>query len=186
MSRGTKDTNLASDTEAENTVKGKTSEHPSGFSATDAAKEKPSRKRRLEADSKCEVSKKEDDVFAGFKRFRAVPRQDEFKWNLPENSAKYTNDNVNKFIPEKDSQESILVENPVSLNLHPPRKMDEFMRDLILKKKASSLEVAADSNLVKLQQKLLDVMRPLSKAWTIVEKASNSPFEQVEVSLPET
>ena len=99
--------------------------------------------------------------------------------------AKYTNDHFNKFIPEKDLQESISVENPVPLNLHPPRKMDEFMRDLIFEKRAGSIEVAADSNLVKLQQKLLDVMGPLSKVWTIVEKTSNSRFEQVEVSLPE-
>ena len=28
-------------------------------------------------------------------------------------------------------------------------------------------------------------MGPLSKVWTIVEKSSNSRFEQVEVSLPE-
>ena len=60
--------------------------------------------------------------------------------------------------------------------------MNEFMRDLIFEKRAGSIEVAADSNLVKLQ---LDVMGPLSKVWTIVEKASNSRFEQVEVSLPE-
>ena len=51
MSRGTRDTNLTSDTETENTATGKTSEHPSGFSTTDAAREKSSRKRRLEADS---------------------------------------------------------------------------------------------------------------------------------------
>ena len=56
------------------------------------------------------------------------------------------------------------------------------MRDLIFEKRAGS---AADSNLVKLQQKLLDVMGPLSNVWTIVEKTSNSRFEQVEVSLPE-
>ena len=82
-------------------------------------------------------------------------------------------------------RKSISVENPVPLNLHPPRKMDEFMRDLIFEKRAGSLEVAADSNLVKLQQKLLDVMGPLSKVWTIVEKARHSRFEQVEASLPE-
>ena len=177
MSRSTRDTNLASDAEAENAATGKTSEHPSGFSATDAAREKSSRKRRLEADSESEFSEKEDDEYADFKRFRAVPKHDEFKWDLPENLAKYTNDHFNKFIPEKDLQESILVENPVPLNLHPPRKMDEFMRDLIFEKRAGSIEVAADSNLVKLQQKLLDVMGPLSKVWTIVEKASNSRFE---------
>ena len=94
--------------------------------------------------------------------------------DLPENLAKYANDHFNKFIPEKYLQESILVENPVSLSLHPPRKMDEFMRDLIFEKIAGILEEAADSNLVKMQQKLLEVMEPLSKVWTTV----NSYFEQ--------
>ena len=150
MSRDTRDPNLASDTEAENTATGKTSEHPSGFSATDAAREKSSRKRRLEANSESEFSEKEDDEYADFKRFRAVPKHDEFKWDLPENLAKYTNDHFNKFIPEKDLQESILAENPVPLILHPPRKMDKFMRDLIFEKRAGSIEVGADSNLVKL------------------------------------
>ena len=59
------------------------------------------------------------------------------------------------------------------------------MRDLIFEKRASSLEIAADSNLVKLQQKLLDARRPLYKVWTTVEQGSNSCFKQVEVSLPD-
>ena len=93
--------------------------------------------------------------------------------------AKYANDHFNTFIPEKGLQESILVEKPVPFNLHLTRKMGEPMRDLIFEKRVDSLEVAADSNLVKLQQKLLDVMEPLSKLWTIVEEASNSCFEKV-------
>ena len=56
---------------------------------------------------------------------------------------------------------------------------------MMFEKRAGCLELAADSNFVKLQQKLLDVMGPLSKVWTIVEKASIFSFEQVEVSLPE-
>ena len=185
MSRGNRDTNLASDNEGENTSQGKTSEHPPGFSATNVAREKPSRKRRLETDREKEFSEKGDDEYADFKRFCAVPKHDKFKWDLPENLAKYTNDHFNKFIPEQDLEEIILVENPVPLNLHPLRKADEFKRDLIFEKRAGSLEVARDSNLAKLQQKLLDVMGPLSKVWTTVEKASNSLFEQVEVSLSE-
>ena len=46
MSRGTRDTDLTRDTEAENTAKGKT-ERSSGFSASDAAREKCLRKQRL-------------------------------------------------------------------------------------------------------------------------------------------
>ena len=85
MSRGARHTNLDSDTEAENTAKRKTSEHLSGFSATDVARQKPSGKPRLEADSENEVSEKEDDEYSDFKRFRVVPKHDEFKWDLPEN-----------------------------------------------------------------------------------------------------
>ena len=83
MSRGTRDTNLASNTEAENTAKGKTSEHPSGFSATDAARKKSSRKRRIVADSDSEFSDDEflDDEYTDLKRFHAVPKHDEFKWD---------------------------------------------------------------------------------------------------------
>ena len=57
--------------------------------------------------------------------------------------------------------------------------MAEFLIDLIFDKRASRLEVLTDANLVKLQQKLLDVIEPIST----VEKASNSCFEQLEVSL---
>ena len=94
--------------------------------------------------------------------------------DLPVSLANYTNDHFNKSFLEKSLEEDILVENPVPLNLHPPRKMDEFMRDLIFEKRADSLGVAADSNLVKLQQKLLNVTEPLSKVWTIIEKAKKS------------
>ena len=74
MSKSTRDANLASDTQA---------------CPHDAAREKPSRKRRLEADSESEVSEKEDDEYADFKRFRAVPKHDEVKWDLKENLAKF-------------------------------------------------------------------------------------------------
>ena len=101
--------------------------------------------------SEGEVSEKGDDEYADFKRFCAVPKNDGFMWVHPENIGTYTNDHFNKFLPEKDLQESILDENQVSLNLHPPRKMHEFIRDLIFEKRAASLEVAANSNLLKLQ-----------------------------------
>ena len=79
LSRHAIDTNLASDAEAENTGKGKTSEHPSRFSAIDATREKHSKKQRFKADGDLEVSEKGDDEYADFKRFRAVPKHDDFK-----------------------------------------------------------------------------------------------------------
>ena len=75
--------------------------HPSGFSGTDAAREKPSKKGRLETDSESEVSETEYNEYADLKRFRTVPKHDEFKWYLPENLAKYKSDLFSRFIPEK-------------------------------------------------------------------------------------
>ena len=65
-------------------------------------------------DSESEISVKKDDEYVDFKMFRAVPKHDEFKWDFLENLGKYANDHVNKFIPEKDLQESI----------HPERLMN--------------------------------------------------------------
>ena len=81
MSRGTEDTNLASDTEAENTAKEKPSEYSSGFSATDVDRERLSRRRKHKGDTESEVSEKEDVKCESFERFRAVPKHDEFKWD---------------------------------------------------------------------------------------------------------
>ena len=72
--------------------------------------------------------------------------------------------------------------NPILRNVHPPKNMDDFMRDLLLEKK-NHFEITSDTNLVKLQQRLLDVMGPLRKIWTTAESAKNSQYEQVEVTL---
>ena len=140
ISKGTRDTNLASDTEAKNTHL----KHPPGFSATDAAREKPSKKRSLEADTESEVSEKGTDKYADFKRFRSAPKYDKFNWNLPEHLAKDKKDHFNKIIPGKNLKENISVKNPVPPNLHRPRMMNEFMRDLIFDKRAGTLEVTAN------------------------------------------
>ena len=101
MSRGTRYTNLASDTKAEKTSKGKTLEHPSRFSATDASREKPSRKRRLEPDSESEVLEKEDDECRLQKGFVRSQNMTSLSGISQKNLSKYSNDHFNKFIPEK-------------------------------------------------------------------------------------
>ena len=60
--------------------------------------------------------------------------------------------------------------------------MDDFIREL-LSEKGNHFEITSDTNLVKLQQRLLDVMGPLSKIRATVESAKNSQDEQVEVSF---
>ena len=72
--------------------------------------------------------------------------------------------------------------NPIPRHVHPPKKMDDFMKELLLEKR-NHFEIMSDTNLVKLQQKLLDVMGPLSKIWTTAESAKTFQDEHVVVSL---
>ena len=59
------------------------------------------------------------------------------------------------------------------------------MKDLIFEKRADSLEVEADSNLVKLQQKILDdVMGPLFKIWTTVQAWTNCASSALGLTKP--
>ena len=126
--------------------------------------------------------KNSDQEYEDFKRFRFLSKDEKFQWNLPDNLAKYANEQFTLYTPEKVLQESIMNKNPIQRNVHPPKNMDDFMRDLLLEKK-NHFEITSDTNLVKLQQRLLDVMGPLRKIWTIVESAKNSQDEQVEVAL---
>ena len=82
--------------------------------------------------SEREISKKGDDDYVDFKKFCAVPKLDEFKWDLPENLAKYA---------------QMIISTNLSLKM--------------IHTKASDL--------VKLLQKLLDAMGPLSEVWNTVK-----------------
>ena len=43
------------------------------------------------------------------KRFRIITKEEEYKWSLPQDMASYANDNSEKYIPEKDVKEAILI-----------------------------------------------------------------------------
>ena len=54
------------------------------------------------------------------KRFRVITEEEECKWSLPQDMASYANDNSEeKYIPEKDGKEAILIKTPRPENLDP-------------------------------------------------------------------
>ena len=59
------------------------------------------------------------------KRFRIVTEEEEYKWSLPQDMASYANDNAEKYIPEKDVKEAILIKTPRPGNLDPVKKLDD-------------------------------------------------------------
>ena len=66
----------------------------------DAARKIPSRKRKHpeEDDSESENS---DQEYEDFKRFPAMSKYAKFQWNLPDNLAKYANEQFSLYTPEK-------------------------------------------------------------------------------------
>ena len=75
---------------------------------------------------------------------------------------KYSNDNSEKFIPEKDVKEANLIKTPRPENLHPVKKLEDNLQEL-LKQKKRPQDIAIDNILEKVQDNVLDNMGPLSK-----------------------
>ena len=106
------------------------------------------------------------------KRFRIITKKEEYKWSLPQDMASYANDNSEKYIPEKDVKEAILIKTPRPENLDPVKKLDDYLQEP-LKQKKRPQDIAMDITLEKVQNKVLDIMGPLSKLWLMVEQVNS-------------
>ena len=60
----------------------------------------------------------------------------------------YANGNSEKYIPGKDVKVAILIQTPRPENLHPVKKLDEYLQDL-LKQKKRPQDIAIDNTLEK-------------------------------------
>ena len=116
------------------------------------------------------------------KRFEPCAEEAHFQWKLPAGMASYANKHLQKFVPERDLRDSILTANPVPSNIGGPKKLDEFFRELLDEQKKKT-ELFWDSSLEKIQQKIVNVLGPLSKVWMAIESANEAEAEKVEIPL---
>ena len=93
-----------------------------------------------------QTSKKISDIF---KINRAIPK---FHWNLEEN------------IADAEVKNDILKPNPVPSSVPTPAHLDEFLRG-VLEDNNNNFQFQQDKLFQAIQQKLLNIMRPLSKTW---------------------
>ena len=96
--------------------------------------------------------------------------------------AKYVNENFDRFLSEKDLKENILKENPVPTNINPVKTLDHPLAKVV----EGRQETLADKNLETVQSKIRDVLVPICRLWTIIEKAAtpeNSEEKEDQVSL---
>ena len=73
-----------------------------------------------------------------------------------------------RFIPDAEPKNSILKYKPVSSNVPPLAPLDEFLRGVLEENHKYSL-MQEDKLLQKMQQKVLNVLGPMSKIWQKVE-----------------
>ena len=73
------------------------------------------------------------------KRFTILNQDDQFKWFLLDDMAKYANSHFNQYVQERDLKESILTENHVTSNITEVKKLDEFMSHLLNENNQTSI-----------------------------------------------
>jgi len=90
------------------------------------------------------------------------------------------NELFENYIPDKEVKEAVLLQNPCPENLHPVKKMDDFLEDLLKDKRKTDLE----GILERVQKKNLETMGPMARLWVAFDKATNNPEETA--GLPST
>ena len=91
-------------------------------------------------------------------------------WNLDENLARYVEQNIRKYIPDKDLQRDILDTNPVPSNVTNPFKLDPTMENFLRGKHTPGKQaITKDKSLTRISGKIRDTLGPLSKLWQEIE-----------------
>ena len=86
--------------------------------------------------------------------------------------ADYVTENTEKYIPDKGVREAILLKLPRSDKLDPVKKLDDFLVELLKQKK--NIDVSVDNIFEKNQDKVTDIMCPLSKLMGDDRKCKHS------------
>ena len=91
----------------------------------------------------------------------------------------YANLYFKNYIPDKDINENILVENSAQSNLQEVPALDDFvkMKTLLV----SQTTITTDHQMGKFQKTFLQVIGPLSRLWKGLEDVPNESSEAVEV-----
>ena len=77
------------------------------------------------------------------KRFKIASEEEEYRLALRANMAEYGNKNSERFIPDKDVKEAILLKLPRPENIDPIKKLNDFLLEL-LKQKKKTVDIRID------------------------------------------
>ena len=115
------------------------------------------------------------------KRVTILNHDDQFKWVLPDDMAKYASSYFNQYIQEQDLKESILTKNPVPSTISEVSKLADFM--VLLLKESRQKNKTKIKQKQKKQKKNTNVMGPLSKLWHVLESATTAADDEADEPL---
>ena len=125
-------------------------------------------------------------------RFDPCGSSDTAKQSLPADMVDYVDKNFRKFIDNKIINEKILELHPIPVNalsLSVP-EVDDYVHE-IFEARSTSINRISDQSFRKIQGKLLKVMGPVSRLWTMFDAVNSSPdpemdFEEVSTLMEQT
>ena len=123
-----------------------------------------------------------EDYFPPLKRFKTCRSQSQYEWSLSEDMLSYILKQFYNFIPYAELEDSILKYNSIPSNVLPTAPLDEFLRG-VLEENYKYVEMQEDKLLQVMQQKLLNVLGPLSIIWQKIEDSTQCKTGRVEIDL---
>lgn len=86
------------------------------------------------------------------------------------------------YIKDTNLDDSILTNNSAPQIFAGPDPLDDYLKSQLNKIKKKN-EIQQDKSCQKVQQKMVNVMVPLTKIWQLIETATKSNSEKVELNL---
>ena len=83
---------------------------------------------------------------------------------------------------DAELEDSIPKYNPIPSNVLPPAPLDRFLRE-VLEENHNYSQMQEDKHLQKMQQKLLNVVGPLSKTWQKIEDSTQRKTVRIGIDL---
>ena len=114
--------------------------------------------------------------------FKVISEADKYKHNLPTKMANYPNKQFDSYVKDADIKQQILLTNPLTENLNIAKKIDEFVKD-ILQENYKHKDVDQNATFERIQSKNINVMRPLSKLWLLIQNPLLLQEEAVPIEL---
>jgi len=87
---------------------------------------------------------------------------------LPANLLEYLNKYLTVKVPEKDVKDKILSTNPVPTNIKNASDLDSYIKELLVENR-KTLTLHLEKVLMSTQEKIMDILGPLSKLWVMTE-----------------